>query len=387
MKSPRIVVFRSPAYLAPVKTTKTTTTGKRIGLIAASPAEFLIHQRLGKTLFAGRGRAAFILPGIDRAYLIPSTMQSVAFQADQITAENQGVEIAGFAIYAITKPEKAIAAIDFTNPELALDTIASHLRQVVESAIRSELANLSLDDALRKRGAIIQRMKAELADVAERLGLEIATVEIKTVTIMSDELFLNMQAPYRNNIRLQSERSRLETDEIIAKENAAMKERDAKRKAEFQAAEAARQTGLKKNEVAQDADIERLRAESKTETELAKLNATVALREGAAERQRRIARADAEILEIERTLEAERFGNERQRHLNAAEAAKIADATERLAIETANTANPLRLIAANLPAIAKNLNLGTINLGDPVLARLLEGLAERIARPNPGDQK
>jgi len=370
-----------------VKTTKPNTTGKRIGLVAASPSEFLVHQRLGKTLYAGRGRAAFVLPGIDRAYLIPSTMQSVAFQADQITAENQGVEIVGFAIYAIEKPEKAIATIDFTNPLEALETIAAHLRQVVESAIRSELANLSLDDALRKRGAIIERMKAELADVAERLGLEITTVEIKTVTIMSDELFLNMQAPYRNTIRLQSERSRLETDEIIAKENAAMRERDAKRQAEFQAAEAVRRSELQKTEVGQDAEIERLRTESKTETELAKLAAAVTLREGAAERQRRIARADAEILEIERKLDTERFANEHQRHLNTAEAARIADATERRAIETANIANPLRLVAANLPKITENLNFGQINLGDPVLARLLEGLAERIGKPNQGESK
>ena len=387
MKSLGIVVSYSPKYLAGVKTTKTTTTGKRIGLVAASPAEFLVHQRLGKTLFAGRGRAAFILPGIDRAYLIPSALQSVAFQADQITAENQGVEIVGFAIYSIARPEKAIEAIDFTNPSLALETIASHLRQVVESAIRSELANLSLDDALRKRGAIIERMRAELADVADRLGLDIATVEIKTVTIMSDELFLNMQAPYRNNIRLQSERSRLGTDEIIAKENAAMRELDAKRQADFQAAETARQTELTKNKVGQEAEIERLRAESQTETELAKLNATVTLREGEVERQRRIARADAEILEIERNLEAARFANERQRHHNAAEAAQIADATERRAIETANTANPLRLIAANLPKITENLKFGQINLGDPVLARLLEGLAERIGKPNQGESK
>lgn len=370
-----------------MKTTKTTTTEKRIGLVAASPAEFLVHQRLGKTLFAGRGRAAFILPGIDRAYLIPSTLQSVAFQADQITAENQGVEIMGFAIYSIARPEKAIEAIDFTNPCLALDMIASHLRQVVESAIRSELANLSLDDALRKRGAIIERMRAELADVADRLGLDIATVEIKTVTIMSHELFLNMQAPYRNSIRLQSERSRLETDEIIAKENDDMRERDAKRQAEFQAAETVRRTAHLKTGVGQDAEIECLRAESKTETELAKLDAAVSLREGTAERQRRIARADAEILEIERNLDADRFANERQRHFNAAEVAKIIDATERSTIETANTANPLRLVAANLPKITENLNFGQINLGDPVLARLLEGLAERIGKPNQGESK
>jgi len=61
---------------------------KRFGLITANPSEFLVHQRFGRTRFPGRGRAALLLPWIDRYCLIPSSAHSVSFCADQITAEN-----------------------------------------------------------------------------------------------------------------------------------------------------------------------------------------------------------------------------------------------------------------------------------------------------------
>jgi hypothetical protein len=108
---------------------------KALGHVTASPAQFLVHQRLGRTRFLGRGVSVFTLPWIDRYWLIPSSVQSVSFCADQITAENQGVEISGFAIWNIQKPEKAVEAVDFNDPAKAVERIGGHLREVVESAI------------------------------------------------------------------------------------------------------------------------------------------------------------------------------------------------------------------------------------------------------------
>lgn len=365
---------------------KTTKTTKRTGLIAANPAEFLIHQRLGKTLFAGRDRAAFILPLIDRFYLIPSSVHSVAFKADQITAENQGVEIEGFAIWNIARPKQAVEAMDFTDPDAAIANISTHLREVVEAAVRNELANLTLEDALRERGKIIERMKNELADVAQRWGLDITTVEIKTVTIMSQELFENMQSPFRNTIRLQSERSTLETDEQIAKENSTVKEQQARREMEFKAAEAKRQTTLRKTAIEQEAELERLRAEKKTETELACLDAALELKTATLARQRQIADAEKDLVAIDRELDHERFVQQRQRSLNEEVIATIEEAVDRLRIETANTRDTTLLLMENLPAIASNLKLGEVTLGDPLLARVLGDLL-RTLTPHNNEQR
>ena len=79
---------------------------KTIGIVNASPAEFVIHQRMGKIRHPGRGISFFKLPWIDRYTIIPSSTRTIQFKADQITAENQGVEISGFAAGASPMPGK-----------------------------------------------------------------------------------------------------------------------------------------------------------------------------------------------------------------------------------------------------------------------------------------
>ena len=188
-------------------------TKKRFGYIMAGPAQFAIHRRRGRTLKAGQGISFLCLPFLDRYYLIPSTAQSVSFAADQITAENQGVEVAGFAVWRITEPEKAAACFDFAESEAALAIISGNLRNVVESAIRHQVANMTIEAVLRKRGSIILQLKNELAYIAGQWGLTVETVEIRTVKVLSAQLFAQMQAGFRDRMRLESESSAMKTEQ------------------------------------------------------------------------------------------------------------------------------------------------------------------------------
>ena len=156
---------------------------KAIGIVNASPAEFVIHQRMGKIRNLGRGISFFKLPWIDRYTVIPSSTRTIQFQADQITAENQGVEVSGFAVWRVVDAEKAAANFDFTDPEDALARVSGALQDVVESAIRHQVASMTIDDALRKRGSIILQLKDEMAYVAGLWGIGVETVEIKSVRI------------------------------------------------------------------------------------------------------------------------------------------------------------------------------------------------------------
>src|SRR6476620_5405840 len=107
---------------------------KTIGVVNAGPAEFVIHQRMGKIRHLGRGISFFKLPWIDRYTIIPSSTQTIQFRADQITAENQGVEISGFAVWRVFDAGKAAANFDFTEAEDALSAIGGALQDVLESA-------------------------------------------------------------------------------------------------------------------------------------------------------------------------------------------------------------------------------------------------------------
>src|SRR5687768_15081264 len=109
---------------------------KNFGYIIARPSEFIIHLRFGKIRHQGRGIGFLCLPLIDRYYRIPSTTHGLAFAADQITAENQGVEVSGFAIWKISDPVKASLNFDFADVGPAVQAISTNLKDVVESAIR-----------------------------------------------------------------------------------------------------------------------------------------------------------------------------------------------------------------------------------------------------------
>src|ERR1700722_18590173 len=93
---------------------------KKFGYITTSPAEFVIHQRLGKMRERGRGVSVWNWPFIDRYYILPATTNSISFAADQITAENQGVEVSGFAIWKISAPERTITSFEFDDTNSAI---------------------------------------------------------------------------------------------------------------------------------------------------------------------------------------------------------------------------------------------------------------------------
>ncbi len=147
---------------------------KALGIVNAGPAEFVIHQRMGRIRHLGRSISFFKLPWIDSYTIIPSSTRTIQFKADQITAENQGVEISGFAAWRVADAGKAAANFDFTEPEAALSAIGAALQDVVESAIRVQVARMTIEDALRKRGSIILQLKEEIAYVGGLWGIAVS---------------------------------------------------------------------------------------------------------------------------------------------------------------------------------------------------------------------
>lgn len=326
--------------------TKEPRTMKKLGYIIASPAEFALHRRFGRTLRAGRGLGFIKLPLIDRYYLIPATAQSVSFAADQITAENQGVEVAGFAVWKVGDPEKASASFDFSDPAAAIGVIGGNLKNMVESAIRHQVANMTMEDALRKRGTIILRLKEELAYIAEQWGLVIETVEIKNVRVLSAALFNQMQARFRDATRLESELSTAETEREIAERKLAGRQEMAVKEQEFA-----------RRELDRKSESDRLRMAAEIETR--------ALRLG----------HEKDLVASERALHDARAALETTQRQHVAALGLIDDDLKRRQIETANAENPTLALVKALPAVAGSLQIHELNVGDDLMRRLGRGLA------------
>ena len=112
-----------------------TKANPKFGPVTANPSEFLVHYRRGKPLKAARGATALCLPYIDRCILVPCTAHQIEFRADQITVENQGIEVAGFAVWRVKEPLKTCASFDFSDPPAAVLEVGT-----VQSAVAPRAA-------------------------------------------------------------------------------------------------------------------------------------------------------------------------------------------------------------------------------------------------------
>jgi flotillin len=356
---------------------------KKIGYVITNPAEFAIHQRRGKIRNKGRGISFFVLPYIDRYYLIPSTTHTVTFVADQITAENQGVEVTGFAIWKIADPERASSSFDFSDGGGAVGRIGDSMKEVVESAIRHQVAKMTIEDVLRKRGSIILQLKQELAYIAEQWGLTIETVEIKTVRIMSAQLFANMQAKFRDTVRLESETSAAETEKEIARRRYSQREelalveqefqrRDLQRKAEIETLNAHRESALRALKLDEDKRLKVLDYASKAEL--------LAVEQANKEKALRL---EHELLAVEQEVQKRRFAVEAEQREHRVKLGVLDDDLARRRTETANLESPTLALVKSLPDALGRLKVNELNVGDDSLRRLAAGISSLFASRQP----
>jgi flotillin len=325
------------------------TGTRRFGYVVAGPSEFAVHRRRGRTRKMGLGVSFVCLPLVDRYYLIPSSAQSLNFAADQITSENQGVEVAGFAVWKIDDPQKASSNFDFSNGTAALASIGESLRNVVESAIRHQVANMTIEDVLRKRGSIILQLKKELAYMAGQWGLLIETVEIRNVKVLSEQLFKHMQAPFRDKMRLESEASAMETEQRLVEKRLAQKEQIALQEQEFERRELERKKAAERLKISADAELQATRLDHQREL--------VAREERLHEAQAILATA---------------------RHRHIATLAAIDDETRRSQISTSNLEDRALALVRQIPAALGALKVNELNLGDTWLHSLMRDLNRAI---------
>ncbi|OJT16688.1 hypothetical protein BO221_48605 [Archangium sp. Cb G35] len=353
---------------------------KKWGLVTARPSEFLIHMRRGRVReVSGQGASCFKLPG-DAVAIVPTSVQRLQFTADQVTNEKVGVQVTGLAVYRIVDPLVAFRMLNFSFPERAQQKLAELLREMFVGAVRRLVANLSVEECLskRKEGIATELMK-EIAPVVSGKGrpedrtdsgwgVVLDTIEIQDVRVLSETVFANMQARFR------------EEQERVAREAELAKERFIQR----EEAEAERQTALtrlateeevrhKRQEAEEQAKLEALAVESRVEearvakerstrqaqvtlereTALAKLNAELEVREqkAKAEEGQKLA-----ALEAERRMSEAKLAQER-----ALAASKSQAELERLKLEqqaqTAKLTNERTVAVAKAQAELERLKL------------------------------
>lgn len=259
---------------------------KSWGWITAKPSEYLVHVRRGKILrSSGQGAACFKLPW-DSVAIIPTTIARLQFKADQITREKVGVEVTGLAVYRIVEPELTYKMLNFSYAERASEKLEATLREMFMGSARRLVANMSVEEVLtRRKEGLATELMHEIAPVVsgrgahgdrtdKGWGVVIDTIEIQDVRILSESVFTNMQALFRNELSMRAREAELFAAKTIAeRETSSRREieearitaesatRELKAKAESRAAEIEVSESMKREKLR--ASAERAKIEEK----------------------------------------------------------------------------------------------------------------------------
>jgi flotillin len=353
---------------------------KKWGLVTARPSEFLIHMRRGRVReVSGQGASCFKLPG-DAVAIVPTSVQRLQFTADQVTSEKVGVQVTGLAVYRIVDPLVAFRMLNFSFPERAQQKLAELLREMFVGAVRRLVANLTVEECLskRKEGIATELMreiapvvsgKGQLKDRTETgWGVVLDTIEIQDVRVLSETVFANMQARFRQEQERVAREAELAKERFIQREEA-----EAERQISLTRLATEEEVRHKRQETEEQAKLEALAVESRVEearvakergtrqaqvalereTSLAKLNAELEVKEqkSKAEEAQKLA-----ALEAERRLAEAKLAHER-----ALAAAKSQAELEKLKLEqqaqAAKLTNERALAAARAQAELERLTL------------------------------
>ncbi len=133
-----------------------------------------IVQRLGKYHSTLNPGLNFIIPYVDQvAYRITTKDIVLDIPSQEVITEDNAVIIANAVAYInIVSPEKAVYGVE--NYTIAIQNL-------VQTALRSIVGEMSLDSALSSRDQIKAKLKAGISDDISDWGITLKTVEIQDI--------------------------------------------------------------------------------------------------------------------------------------------------------------------------------------------------------------
>lgn len=347
---------------------------KNFHYVTVNPSDYAIVFKKGNIVKEGRGFRFFCTPRIQYV-IIPGSVNNITFVADQISKENQGVEVSGFAIWKVGDPKKIYQNFDFNVESDTMEQVSIFLKDVVESAIRHMVANMTIEEVLRKRGTIIVQLKKELEYISEQWGIVVDTIEIKNVRIQSKTLFDNMQAKFRNAVRLEAETNTIETEKQIEEQRIHVSDQTKIIQQQSELADRERQKQLRLQEINDKAEVEKHQRERDHAGKKEEMNRKWELFKEEEEYKRQQMTEQNQTIAEEEKLQAAQAELELKKKQLEEELKKHDIEMERLQVEIDNLKKDHRIILAeNLPNAIQNLKIEKLDLGGTTLDTLIESI-------------
>jgi len=170
-----------------------------------------------------------------RVLRFPSSIQRIEFRTDNISSENQGVLLEGWACWRVSDPRLAVEKLDFADQDDPMARTSKTLAIECGGIMKGLISVKTVHDLLKRREDLIDKLREKLQATEKRWGISFDEVGISDVQVLSQAVFENLQRPFRNEAREVAAVSDLETEERIAQKTATQKERVAKIEADNEA--------------------------------------------------------------------------------------------------------------------------------------------------------
>ncbi len=178
--------------------------------VIVPPNAYVVHTRLGRKepLTIGLGLSFNYNPNTDAYMIVPAAMQTIGIVANCISKEKQGINVLAYVQWQIKDFAVAYRKLDFSDWRDPLGIVNAQLREQAEAAIKDKIATMSVEEVLTDKEPVIEELTTRLKAVAEGrgagdqsgnegLGIKIVTVQIKEAFVSSQNLWENLQAPFR----------------------------------------------------------------------------------------------------------------------------------------------------------------------------------------------
>jgi regulator of protease activity HflC (stomatin/prohibitin superfamily) len=168
--------------------------------------------------------------------IVPSGRQEAAFEFTQETKDGIPLRFKGVVIYRITDPVAAAERFDFLDAA-GTRRISEMLTHVVLGELRHAVSHMTMAECIEERKTALSEVVRSALDATTQpregaggWGITVEIAQLAQVFIVDAELRSQLEAGVRNEIRLQSEQSSIQTNEQAKLASMASGERVAARK-------------------------------------------------------------------------------------------------------------------------------------------------------------
>ena len=329
-----------------------------MSFVRALPNQYLLAGRGGKLENRGSAVQVFLWPGTVYV-LVPSTKQEATFEFTQETQDGIPLRFKGLVVYRISDPVAAARVFEFI-PGAETAQINTLLTHICLGELRHAVSHMTMVECIEQRKTTLSNVIGEALEATihppvrdDGWGLTLEVAQVAQVFIVDAELRHQLEAEVRNEVRLQSDRSNVRTEE------------------EIQIAEMTSRDRIAERKLASDREALR-RSEALVATEMAAQGARIE-----AEAPVRLARIERDREALEQELEMRAVEN-RVHALKVEHDVQRARAEQELRLEMLPVEQGPRIIEA-ASSVLRGTNLSLIG-DDAGLMRQVAPVLEAVSR-------